>query len=81
MLTSDARGKLLTASLFKLRRYFLERLDQQQSHEPANIGKQMFSTHPGTRERINNVTRQINQSKVSGGATLKGRFEANMKPN
>ena len=58
---------------------FLERLDQQQSHAPANIGKQMFSTHPGTRERINNVTRQINQSKVNGGATLKGRFEANVR--
>jgi predicted Zn-dependent protease len=60
---------------------FLQRLEQQQSNAPTNLAKQMFSTHPGTHERINNVTRQINQSKVSGGATLKGRFEANLKPN
>jgi beta-barrel assembly-enhancing protease len=58
---------------------FLTRLDQQ-NRTPANVRKQMFSTHPGTAERIGNVSRQIASSKFTGGATVRARFLANVRP-
>lgn len=44
-------------------------------------GGGFFSTHPGTEERLSAVQQQINQSGARGGATLRERFQRNVRPS
>jgi predicted Zn-dependent protease len=55
---------------------FLDRMDRF-THDPSGFRAAM-STHPGTRERISNCSRQIASLAHIGGVTLKDRFDANV---
>jgi beta-barrel assembly-enhancing protease len=56
---------------------YMKRLDATQA---ADEGGGLMSTHPGTHERIGAVAKQIKDSGVVGGATLKERFHAAVYP-
>jgi predicted Zn-dependent protease len=54
--------------------HFLNRLDAQNQHLPSPL----MRTHPLTKDRIGDVTRQIASYRSVAGVTLKERFAANM---
>jgi predicted Zn-dependent protease len=56
---------------------YMKRLDATQA---ADEGGGLMSTHPGTHERIGAVAKQIQDSGVVGGATLRERFRAAVFP-
>jgi predicted Zn-dependent protease len=59
---------------------FLRYMKRMDATQLSDQGGGMMSTHPGIHDRVGKVADQIKDAEVSGGATMKERFRANVFP-